>query len=60
MPKLVNAIPAYCRHKKSGQAVVYIDGREIPLGPHGSQDGRFSGGSALATCGISICVAFGS
>jgi hypothetical protein len=40
MPKLINAVPAYCRHKKSGQAVVYIDGREIPLGTHGTAASR--------------------
>ncbi len=33
-------LPKYCCHKQSGQAVVYIDGRDILLGRHGSAESR--------------------
>ena len=32
MPKLVNVLPKYRRHRKSGQAVVTIHGRDFYLG----------------------------
>ena len=35
MPKLSESrLPKYCRHKQSGQAVVYLDGHEMLLGVH--------------------------
>jgi len=41
MPKLsAHRVPAYCRHKRSGLAVVYIDGREIPLGTYNTAASR--------------------
>lgn len=37
MPKLPStAVPAYCLHRASGQAVVTLGGRDIYLGVHGS------------------------
>jgi hypothetical protein len=35
MPRLVHAIPKYCKHRASGQAVVTINGTDFYLGPHG-------------------------
>jgi len=32
--------PSYCHHKKSGQAYVTIDGKQIPLGRHGTPESR--------------------
>jgi integrase len=32
--------PQYCQHKKSGHAFVTIDGRQVWLGPHGTQESR--------------------
>ncbi len=40
MPRLENAVPRYCRHKASGQAVVTIHGRDHYLGPYGSKSSR--------------------
>ena len=38
MPRLpLNQVPAYRRHRPSGQAVVSLDGRDFYLGPHGTQ-----------------------
>lgn len=40
MPKLVNSLPSYRRHKASGQAVVTLNGKDHYLGPHGSTVSR--------------------
>ena len=46
MPKLTNRPPQY---KKSGKyAVVYIDGKRIFLGPHGSQESKVAYARCLA------------
>ncbi len=37
MPRLVQAIPKYRKHKQSGQAIVTINGRDHLLGPHGTR-----------------------
>jgi len=37
MPKLVEALPKYRKHKRSGQAVVTLSGRDHYLGPHGTK-----------------------
>ena len=37
MPKLNGRVPRYRRHKRSGQAIVTLNGRDHYLGPHGSQ-----------------------
>jgi integrase len=36
MPRLVDALPKYRKHKASGQAVVTLNGRDNYLGPHGT------------------------
>ncbi len=33
-------IPSYRLHKASGQAVVWINGRDLYLGKHGSRESR--------------------
>ena len=33
MPKLINSVPKYRRHKQSGQAIVTLNGRDYLLGP---------------------------
>ena len=41
MPKLsADRLPSYCKHKQSGQAVVYLDNREVLLGVHGTAASR--------------------
>ena len=41
MPKLSDdRLPRYCRHRQSGQAVVYLDGREVLLGKHNTAASR--------------------
>jgi len=40
MPRYVNAVPKYRKHRASGQAVVTILGRDHYLGPHGSRVSR--------------------
>ncbi len=37
MPRLVEALPKYRKHKASGQAVVTLAGRDHYLGPHGTK-----------------------
>lgn len=37
MPRLVQSVPKYQKHKASGQAVVTINGRDYYLGPHGTK-----------------------
>ena len=36
MPRLVDALPKYRKHKASGQAIVTLNGRDHYLGPHGT------------------------
>lgn len=40
MARPKSAVPAYRLHKRTGQAVVYIDRREVYLGAHGSPESR--------------------
>jgi integrase len=40
MPRLVQAIPKYRRHRASGQAVVTIFGKDHYLGPHGTKPSK--------------------
>lgn len=40
MPRLVEALPKYWKHKASGQAVVSLNGRDHYLGPHGTKASR--------------------
>src|SRR5690349_241800 len=37
MPRLVNRLPKYRKHKASGLAVVTLGGHDHYLGPHGTQ-----------------------
>jgi integrase len=37
MPKLTNGVPKYRRHKRSGQAIVTLNGRDYFLGPFGTK-----------------------
>ncbi|MBL1219114.1 MAG: hypothetical protein D8M59_16670 [Planctomycetes bacterium] len=30
-------VPSYCKHRASGQAVVYLNGQSVYLGPHGTE-----------------------
>lgn len=40
MPRLPKALPKYCKHRGTGQAVVTIEGRDIYLGKYGSRASR--------------------
>ena len=40
MPRLTATPPKYRNHKKSGQAIVTLNGRDYYLGPHGSKTSR--------------------
>jgi len=40
MPKCANRVPEYCRHRPTGQAYVWIDGRMIYLGLYGTAASR--------------------
>jgi hypothetical protein len=53
MPRPVNPVPAYRRHKPSGQAVVTVPrpgrrGRDVYLGPFGSPGSKAEYARALA------------
>src|SRR4051812_29622301 len=37
MPRLIQSVPKYRRHRASGQALVVINGRRHYLGPHGTK-----------------------
>lgn len=37
MPKLTNSVPKYRHHKRSGQAVVTLRGRDVYLGPYNTK-----------------------
>ncbi len=38
MPRKAGKVPSYCRHRRSGQAVVRIDRVDHYLGPYGSPE----------------------
>lgn len=40
MPRLSKALPKYSKHRASGQAIVTLGGKDIYLGPHGTQVSR--------------------
>jgi integrase len=40
MPTLKHRVPSYRRHRRSGQAVVTLDGHDFYLGPHGTKTSR--------------------
>jgi integrase len=40
MPRLIHSLPKYRRHRKSGQAVVALNGHDHYLGPHGTKTSR--------------------
>ncbi len=40
MPRLTKTLPAYRKHKQSGQAIVTLNGRDCLLGPHGTKVSR--------------------
>jgi len=40
MPRLVNRLPKYRKHRATGQAVVTLAGRDLYLGPHGTKASR--------------------
>ena len=42
MPRYVNAVPKYRKHRASGQAIVTIHGRDHYLGPHGTKASRLA------------------
>lgn len=48
MPKLVHRVPRYRKHRRSGQAVVTINGHDVYLGPHGSRASRLEYDRAIS------------
>ena len=40
MPKLTNKLPSYRLHKRSGQAIVNLSGKDFYLGPHGTKTSK--------------------
>lgn len=40
MPRLTRSLPAYRKHRASGQAIVTLAGRDFYLGPHGTRASR--------------------
>jgi integrase len=48
MPKLTTSFPKYSKHKRSGKAVVYIDGQEVYLGNYGTKSSRDRYDAAVA------------
>jgi integrase len=48
MPRLVHRFPAYRHHKASGQAVVTLGGKDVYLGPHGTELSKANYDRALA------------
>jgi hypothetical protein len=50
MPRLTRKYPDYRLHKRSGQAVVTLDGLTYYLGPHGSPESRAEYDRLIAEC----------
>ena len=40
MPRLINSVPKYRRHRGSNQALVTLNGQDYYLGPHGTKASR--------------------
>ena len=52
VPRKALGVPSYCLHKASGQAVVRIGGRDVYLGPHGSEESKNEYARVLAECRV--------
>ena len=52
MPRKALGVPSYCLHKASGQAVVRVGGRDVYLGPHGSEESKNEYTRVLAECRV--------
>lgn len=52
MPRKALGVPSYCLHKTSGQAVVRIGGRDVYLGPYGSEESKNEYARVLAECRV--------
>jgi len=37
MPRLLDGVPRYRKHRASGQAIVNLSGKDFYLGPHGTK-----------------------
>jgi hypothetical protein len=48
MPKLTNCVPKYRHHKRSGQAVVTLRGKDVYLGPYNSKASKLEYDRAIA------------
>lgn len=48
MPKLTNSVPKYRHHKRSGQAVVTLRGRDVYLGPYNTKASKLEYDRAIA------------
>jgi integrase len=48
MARKANVFPSYLLHKQSGQARVRINGRDVLLGPYGSDESRIEYGQLIA------------
>jgi hypothetical protein len=45
-----SAVPAYCHHKSSNRAYVYIGRKKVYLGPYGSEESKkeYTAGSSAS------------
>jgi len=48
VPRSRSKVPSYCLHKASGRAVVRLNGKDIYLGPHGSEESHIKYERAIA------------
>ena len=37
MPRLLNSVPKYRKHRATGQVIVNLSGQDFYLGPHGTK-----------------------
>lgn len=52
VPRKALGVPSYCLHKASGQAVVRVGGRDVYLGPFGSEESKNEYTRVLAECQV--------
>lgn len=48
MPRLARLVPAYRKHRASGQAIVNLSGQDFYLGPHGTKTSKLEYDQAIA------------
>ena len=54
MPRLSHALPKYCKHRGSGQAVITLNGRDFYQGSHNTKASKIPESNCKSKAGRSV------